>query len=228
MTESVLASKKNVIVAVVTLLAVALMVGSYFTKKSRIQKQIELGGQVEVSFDRVPNPGEYGMIRQGSERFSLVNDMATSVLVAGQPFAINLRAIDSNYPLVGKFDIDRKQFKMALIHDARTKTYGVVVNEFFLEQSGLKFGDKFTAGGNNYHIRAMIKSIPDLAGQQMNEKPFVLLRHEALRGSEFFKIASKKTLRYRILNQKLSPADWEKLYRQKLPKSNAIITRWDA
>ena len=225
-----LASKKNVILLAIIAALIVYFVVSYAVKHARLEKQEKLGGQVELFSSNVAiTPQEFGFMRGNSVRFSHVADIRTPFSLSKGIFESQVRVMDNTYPLRGKMQLDRKQFKLIFPFDRESKSFGVAVNQVFLDQAGLKFGDGFVMNNIRYQVRGLIEKLPDEAGQAMlNAGPLLLIKHDTMRGSGMMKNATKRDFRYRILPKKMDSAQFEKRFRQTFPKSTVAIRQWDA
>ncbi len=230
MIRSVLASKKNIIVISAVVITLALMIGSYYTKKSRIQKQAELGGISEIVSDNVPlPPPEYDFARTRVMRFSHVADIKTTLTLPSGDFESNVRVVDAQYPLVGYPNLDRSKFNPIFSFMPQKKIFGVAVNKAFLEKTRMEIGQSFKMNDITYQLRGTINTLPDISGQKlMQEGPLLMLRHPAVAGSGMFKAATVKTFRYRLMHPRVATKLWEKSYRERFPKSTVVINKWDA
>ena len=228
MNPSRLASKKNVILLAAVAVVIVFMVGSYYAKQSRLQKQAALGGEVEFFLKDWPlSRHEFGFIKFHASKISHVVDLVVSLPIANVPFEATVRAFDNTYPLRGKMDIDRKQFKAIFVQNFRTKNFGVAVNQLFLNQSGMKFGESFKIGNFNFQIRGLVAALPDASGQELvSTVPFVMMKHW-MKPKGMFEAAGNRRLYYRALSKKLSAEDIEQEFRKKFPKSVTAIRRWD-
>ncbi len=219
-------AKKNYIILAALFLLISLLALSYYRKEDRIKRQTMLGGEVELISDALLHRNEWNFLRGNTARFVLVADLRTSIPLPSGVFETNVRAWDLQ-PLRGNIEIDKKHFKICFIEDWKTKTFGVSVNQLFLDVSGLKFGDIFKMGTNNYQIRAIIKSMPDSAGKLLMEEPFLMVKHIPMRGSGMFQNATKRELRYLILTKGISAKAWEEKFKKTFPKTRTIVRRWD-
>lgn len=231
MKNSALASKKNVIVLSAVALAIVLMVGSYYAKQSRIKKMTALGGHIELVSEQEPfSPSVNAFINARSPKWALVVDLKTTLSLPSGPFESNVRMIGDRYPLImpppGHPWVHNK-LGLIFISKPKQKLFGAAANQAFLDKTGVKIGDVLKMKDVSYQVRGTFDSLPDDSGKSMAAEPLLVIKYYVEPGSGIMEAASKRTYHFFILENRLSTANWEKLFKAKLPNMPVTVRRWD-
>ena len=228
MKNNVLASKKNVIILSAIAVSIVLMLGSYYSKRSQIQKKTALGGQIQLVTNGPLSGPEYVFVRGSAAKLSYVADMKTPLPLPGGLFVSNVRGFDGDYPLHGAIKFNKMNNKIIFIADSNKQLFGVAVNQLFLDQTGMKLNDIFTMNKKKYQLRAIIESLPDLSGQAMNKEPLLMLRDYVEVGNGMWRDATQHNLRYNLSTKKYSSQQFEKEFKKRFPASKTVIKSADA
>lgn len=222
-----LASKKNVIIYVIAGLLTAYTLTSYYVKKSRVDRQMAVGGQIELVVSEPLPKLEYEFMYDNSSTISSVMDLKLTFPLVNGPLLTNVRVFDGNYPLRGRMNIDNRGMGDVFTEDKVTNTFGVAANQLFLDMSSMKIGEIFTYRGRNYQLRGVINSLPDRAAIKMSKAPLLIMRENAERGSGMWDAAQSHVLRYRLVTKTVSTRQWEEKFKNRFTQSSTAIYRWD-
>ena len=91
-----------------------------------------------------------------------------------QQALVELKAVDSAYPLVGEVEVEGAPFAEAIAAD------GAVVDPVLLSQLGLAIGDKLRIGETEVVVRATLKNEPDAVADRLTYGPRVFASHATL------------------------------------------------
>lgn len=259
MGNGVLASKKNVIILTVIVLAIVLMLSSYYAKQARIRKQTALGGQIELVSKGAGFPKRvFDFVNSHSLKNSYVVDLETTLTLPSGPFESNVRIIDWKYPIMGVMQIDNSQFKNVFSEDKKKrtekimetppaakgkgakvaepvekivvvveKTFGVAVNQAFLDKTGMRIGETFKMNANNYQLRGVLQALPEDGGKKLMSEPLLCLKHFQVGGSNMYPTATASTYHY-FVNKIANNSDWQANFKKSAPNVNVVINRWDS
>ena len=120
---------------------------------------------------------------------------------------IELKAIESAYPLYGAIRLDPAQSLDVLLHPDELRCgghacFGAVVQESLLIRMGLAVGDHFKIGHGVFLITGIVRTEPDRMANAFSLGPRVMITQEGLRAAELIKPGSRVRERYLV---KISP-----------------------
>ena len=158
-----------------------------------------LGG--DVAFRLVHQEADAAKLAWLKERgavSSIATMRAMARNAAGDAALVELKAVDSAYPLTGT---------VALAGDAnladalakRNGVFGVIADGALLVRLGLKPGDRFSIGDGTFELRAELKSEPDKLANGFGFGPRVILSQEAFRASGLVQPGALIRWTYRLL-----------------------------
>lgn len=160
-----------------------------------------LGGDVSISvLYRDATPEQQGFLGQLGELTRWIDSrtMAHPVKSDGRPTLVQLKAVESAYPLYGRFDL---QGGMAL-GDAlarRDGVWGAVVEEAALQRMNLSLGDRVRVGSAVVEVRAVIAREPDRGLNAFASLgPRLIMPFAALPESGLLQAGSMLTWEYRL------------------------------
>jgi putative ABC transport system permease protein len=126
-----------------------------------------------------------------------LRSMAGNVKDPGKRTLIELRAVDSAYPLVGQTTLaPSMRLADALACDARS--CGAAVEEALLIRLGLQIGDAIHIGNSDFTVRARLVSEPDRVAGGFTLGPRVLVARDGLLRSGLLIPGSLVTYAYRV------------------------------
>ncbi|MEQ1792223.1 MAG: FtsX-like permease family protein, partial [Nitrospiraceae bacterium] len=116
---------------------------------------------------------------------------------------IELKAIESAYPLYGAIRLDPAQSLDVLLHPDKLRCgghacFGAVVQESLLIRMGLSVGDHFTIGHVRFLITGIVRTEPDRMANAFSLGPRVMITQEGLRAAELIKPGSRVRERYLV------------------------------
>ena len=116
---------------------------------------------------------------------------------------IELKAVESMYPLYGTIRLDQAQLLDVLLHpDARRcgghSCFGAVVQESLLIRMGLSVGDQLKIGQAMFLITGIVRTEPDRMANAFTLGPRVMIAQEGLRAAELIKPGSRVRERYLV------------------------------
>lgn len=137
-----------------------------------------------------------------------VNVVATmrAMAVAGEKGSglVELKAVDSGYPVVGTLETD-PQLSPADLFAQRDGAFGAAVDPALLARLDLKVGDRVTIGGAPVELRARLVSEPDKIADGIGFGPRLMVSQEALKATGLIQPGSLVRWTYRLtLPQSLS------------------------
>ncbi len=116
---------------------------------------------------------------------------------------IELKAVDSAYPLYGAIALDPAQPLEALLHPPTHRCggqvcLGAVVQESLLIRMGLSVGDRLKIGQATFLISGIVRTEPDRMANAFSLGPRVIIAQEGLREAELIKPGSRVRERYLV------------------------------
>ncbi|MBN9584221.1 MAG: glycosyl transferase family 1 [Afipia sp. 62-7] len=111
---------------------------------------------------------------------ALMRAMAKSP--SGEFALVDLKAVDSNYPLLGRVALS-PQMPMADLLAQQNGAYGAGADAVLLARLGLKLGDRVTVGATPLEIRAVVNAEPDKLAGGIGLGPRLLVSEDALRAT---------------------------------------------
>src|SRR6056297_2756857 len=117
-----------------------------------------LGGDLEISLHHREMTAEQRLFLQTQGSLSHVVKLRTMAGVRGPsgPVLVELKAVDSGYPLYGKVELEPHQ-PLAQALRQQGQLYGGVVEESFLNRTGLELGDIVELGNIDVVINAVLR-----------------------------------------------------------------------
>ena len=148
---------------------------------------------------------------------ALMRAMAKS---PGDEFAlVDLKAVDSNYPLLGAVALS-PQMPMADLLAQRNGAYGAGADAVLLARLGLKLGDRVTVGATPLEIRAVVNAEPDKLAGGIGLGPRLLISEDALRATGLLQPGTLVRWVYRV---QLPDAGDESATRALIAQSEAAL-----
>jgi putative ABC transport system permease protein len=172
-----------------------------------------LGGDLEI---RLPHSlsaagqsvlhglGDRGMtFTHVSELVAMAARMAHGPASTQSTQIIELKAVESTYPLYGAVRLDPTQSLDNLLHpdDHRCgghSCFGAVVQESLLIRMGISVGDRLKIGQAVFLISGIVRTEPDRMANAFTLGPRVLIAQEGLQAAELIKPGSRVRERYLV------------------------------
>lgn len=166
-----------------------------------------LGGDVAFSLiQREARPDEVAFLRKHGQ-VSVAATMRAMVRAQdGQLALVELKAVDSAYPMLGELTLDPKIPTTDLLAE-RDGAFGAAADPTLLARLDLKVGDRVTVGSATFEIRSAVTAEPDKLAGGIGFGPRFLISEAGLRATD--------------LLQPGSLVKW--IYRVRLPDSPRII-----
>ena len=116
---------------------------------------------------------------------------------------IELKAVESTYPLYGAIRLDPAQSPDVLLHPDERRCggyscFGAVVQESLLIRMGLSVGDQLKIGQAMFLITGIVRTEPDRMANAFSLGPRVMIAQEGLQGAELIKPGSRVRERYLV------------------------------
>jgi putative ABC transport system permease protein len=172
-----------------------------------------LGGDLEI---RLTHPlslagqavlhslGERGMtFTHVSELVAMAARTTEGSSVTQSTQIIELKAVESTYPLYGAIRLDPAQSPDVLIHPDERRCgghscFGAVVQESLLIRMGLSVGDQLKIGQAMFLIAGIVRTEPDRMANAFSLGPRVMIAQEGLQAAELIKPGSRVRERYLV------------------------------
>lgn len=162
------------------------------------QGQVLLGG--DVSLSRVHQRATSKDLQE-MQAFGNVSEIGTMRSMARLPDAsaqalIELKAVDTAYPLYGTVALQNQQWQKSLLEDR-----GALVDPLLIEQLGLAIGSQVRVGEGLVTIRGVLTREPDRLSSRNVFGPRMLMSLKTLQDTGLLQPASLIRWRYRIKTQ---------------------------
>ena len=181
-----------------------------------------LGGDLEIRLTHSLSAAGQSVLHGLGDRgltFTHVSELvAMAARMAHGPAAtqstqiIELKAVESTYPLYGAVRLDPAQSLDSLLHpdDHRCgghSCFGAVVQESLLIRMGLSVGDRLKIGQAMFLITGIVRTEPDRMANAFTLGPRVLIAQEGLQAAELIKPGSRVRERYLVKAPPEMPLD---------------------
>lgn len=199
----------------VTIMASVNTFGALVKESLNSEAQSLLGGDIEIRIRGVEATSEQREFLEKYGKISYVAIMRSMLHFNDKHTVIEIKAVDKNYPLLGKLVFNEDVTKEQVFAEN-----GIAVDSILLSQMGLKIGDEVRIGEGNYIVRATIKTEPDRAIQIFSFGAKVLMSDASLDLSKLTSTFSLTEHRYRVLTPKNIAVniEYEKQVEQELNK----------
>ena len=142
-----------------------------------------LGGDAQVSLTyRFASPEERAALEARATRLSEIADFRSLAAVGDLRVLTQVKAVDSAYPLTGAVTLE-PDMPLAEALEARSGTYGAVMDPQLIARLGLEVGQSFSLGEASFTLRAALTGEPDNVASGFSFGPRTLLYRSALDGS---------------------------------------------
>ncbi len=167
-----------------------------------------LGGDLEIRLNHRPlTDPQLDFLQQQGEvsRVLGLRTMASSA-EGDARLLVELKAVDSLYPLYGKVDIDPKQS----LTDGLTAN-GALVEAAFLDRLGISVGEQIKVGTAEFEVRGVLTAEPDRSVRPFNLGPRVMIDETGLESTGLNQPGSLISYAYRLKLADKSTVDQLKL-----------------
>lgn len=154
-----------------------------------------LGGDAQVEFTyRFANDAERAHLEQISDKLSEIVDFRSMAVTEGAQVLVAVKAVDSAYPLLGAVEMQGAVDLPTAFAD-----YGAVIDGVLADQLGLKLGDKFKLGTQEFRLAARLIREPDSATGGMSIAPRVIVLRSDLANSGLLGAGTLFDSAYRLI-----------------------------
>lgn len=166
-----------------------------------------LGGDLALQFVHQPATEEQINWLSGRARLTRVREMTAMARTpeqGGKRSMIELRGVESSYPLIGQVELlgTEGQKEALTLTEAlafRAGEWGVIVPQNLLNKLGRAVGDSILIGETRYRIRARLIKQPDLNSRAFAFASSVIVADESLENSGLIQPGSLIRYDYRLL-----------------------------
>jgi len=175
-----------------------------------------LGGDVSVRMQHLPIEGEQlAYLKANADQVSSVIEMKAMAQTDTARTLVELKGVDSSYPLVGSVETSPPGALQAQIAK-QDGVWGAVVDLGLLTKLGLALGDLVRVGEATFQIRAEITKEPDRVASILNFGPRFMVSTQALPDTGLVQLGSQ--IRYyervSLLNHQSAPQFMDQLQGQ--------------
>lgn len=157
-----------------------------------------LGGDVAFSLiQREAKPEEIDFLRARGQVSVAATLRGMARTDDGKLALVELKAVDSNYPMLGKVTLD-PAMPMADVLDERDGAFGAAVDSTLLARLDLKIGDRISIGNAAFRIRSVVVAEPDKLAGNVGLGPRVLVSEASLRATGLLQPGSLVRWIYRL------------------------------
>ncbi|HVG01545.1 MAG TPA: FtsX-like permease family protein [Nitrospira sp.] len=166
-----------------------------------------LGGDLEIRLSRPLGASGIDLLK-GLEARGVRNTKVSELVAMASPVGpttlngtqaktqlVELKAVESSYPLYGVLKLDRNQSLTELLdadaQSCREACRGAVVQQALLIRLGLEIGDRIKIGQASFRIRGIIHTEPDRMANMFSLGPRVLISQEGLAAADLIKPGSR-------------------------------------
>ncbi|MBU0724558.1 MAG: FtsX-like permease family protein [Alphaproteobacteria bacterium] len=189
--------------------------------------RLSIGGDVSLRlFHQPPDPAHLKAFSADGTA-SLSVELRPLVHHGAQQALVELRAVDSAYPLYGALALE-PAIAPAEALGRRDGMWGAAVAAPLLTALGAALGDVVEAGGQRFELRALIREEPDRALRGFTLGPRMIVALPAIAGSDLVAPGTQTYWYTRLrLNDGWSPADWIANFERRFPESGYRIVNAD-
>lgn len=158
-----------------------------------------LGGDMAFSLlQREANDAERAFLASKGQVGTIASMRAMAVAGDKGSALVELKAVDSGYPVVGTLDTDPPHSPADLLAE-RNGAFGAAADPALLARLDLKVGDRITVGSATVELRASLVSEPDKIASGIGFGPRLLVSQEALKATGLIQPGSLVRWTYRLI-----------------------------
>lgn len=162
-----------------------------------------LGGDAQVEFTyRFASDDERAYLDNISDQMSEIVDFRSMAVTDNAQVLVAVKAVDGAYPLLGSVDMQG-----AADLPTAFKGYGAVIDGVLADQLGLKLGDRFKLGTQEFRLAARLLREPDSATGGMSIAPRVIVLRSDLANSGLLGPSTLFDTAYRLILPKGADLD---------------------
>ena len=170
-----------------------------------------LGGDLEIRLTRPLSLAGQAVLDSLNNRDIIFTHVSELVAMAAQATPrpsraqstqiVELKAVESAYPLYGALRLDPAQSPDVLLHPDKDRCggrscFGAVVQESLLIRMGLSVGDRLKIGQAMFLITGIVRTEPDRMANAFTLGPRVMITQEGLQAAQLIKPGSRVRERY--------------------------------
>ena len=189
--------------------------------------RVLLGGDVDLRLVHQPTTAEQdAYLERNADAISRVIEMRAMARPAGaepaptaRPTLVELKAVDEAYPLVGAVALS-PPLSLAEALQQREGSWGAVADANLLNRLGLAVGDRLQVGQASFDVRAVIEAEPDRVASVFDFGPRLMIRAEALPGTDLVQPGS--LIRYHtrvLLAPEVAVEEWTRAVEERFPQA---------
>ena len=190
-----------------------------------------LGGDLAASVDRTFTPAERAAFQaQGRASFAVAT-RAMAQAPSGARRLVELRGVDSLYPLAGEVDVrgaDGKPIPLPAVFAGRDGLPGAAVEQALLDRLGLKIGQPFKVGNEALVAMAVLAGEPDRMSRGFALGPRVLTGASAVQAGGFLEGSLFGETARVALPEGVDPKAAGQVLQRALPPGIRLRDRYDA
>jgi putative ABC transport system permease protein len=157
-----------------------------------------LGGDVAFSLiQREAKPDEVAFLRSRGQVSVAATLRAMARTGDGRLALVELKAVDSAYPMLGELTLQPKMPVADLLAE-RDGAFGAAADSTLLARLDLKLGDRVTVGSTTFQIRSVVDAEPDKLAGGLGLGPRFLVSEAALRATGLLQPGSLVRWIYRV------------------------------
>lgn len=188
-----------------------------------------LGGDLEITLHHREMTAEQSLFVKTQGSLSHVLQLRTMAGVGERtgPVLVELKAVDSAYPLYGRVELQPQQ-PLTQALQQQGVVYGGVVEESFLSRTGLELGETVELGDIDVVLSAVLRVEPDRSFRTFTLGPRIMLSEQALAASGLVQPGSLVTHAYRVkLPEKGDSEALQETLEQRWPQAGWRIRTWE-
>jgi putative ABC transport system permease protein len=181
-----------------------------------------LGGDLEIRLTRPLSLAGQAVLSSLGARDMVFTHVSELVAMAARPTPgsfmtqstqiIELKAVESAYPLYGTIRLDSTHALDALLHPDERRCggracFGAVVQESLLIRMGLSVGERLKIGQAMFLITGVVRTEPDRMANAFTLGPRVMIAQEGLLAAELVKPGSRVRERYLVKTPPAMPLE---------------------
>jgi putative ABC transport system permease protein len=160
--------------------------------------QVILGGDLSfLLIHREADAAERRFLESHGQVSSGANMRAMAATAGGDRVLVELKAVDSLYPIYGKITLD-PDMPLDRALTPRNGAFGAAVDSTLLTRYDLKPGARLTVGSATIEVTAVIKSEPDKLASGIGFGPRIIISEAALRATGLLVPGSLVRWNYRL------------------------------
>lgn len=157
-----------------------------------------LGGDAEMRFTyRRATDAEWQFMRERATDVSEIFDFRSMILAGEDRALVQVKAVDSLYPLYGAVGLD-PAITIAAALELRDTLPGLVAERALVDRLGLSIGDRLRLGEQEFELRAALIFEPDGGASGFALGPRVIVSIDALTNSGLISEGTLFETRYRM------------------------------